>query len=68
MRIAVQLTPELIAGATSMVGVEDQEIFGDRTYAIVESLGHFEFNFKLVSEDEIFEAAKTDSDLQIISL
>lgn len=68
-RIALQLTPELVAAACSVVGLdEDTDVFGDATYAIVEVVSLTEFNFKLVAEDEIFEAAKTDSDLQVISL
>lgn len=67
-RIAIQLTPDLVTAACQMVGVESFDAFGDSTYAIIEAISPTEFNFKLVSEDEIFEAAMNDSDLQIISV
>src|SRR4051794_32010407 len=65
-RIALQLTPELIAAACEVVGIqEDQDIFGDSVYAVVKVISPTEFHFKLVNEDEIVEAVKNDSNLQI---
>lgn len=68
-QIALQLTPELVAASCQLVGLqEDQGIFGDSVYAVIEIISPTEFNFKLANEDEIVEAVKNDSELQIISL
>lgn len=67
-RIALQLTENLVDNVCQMVGVETHDVFGDSPYAIITLVGPAEFNFKLVSSEEIFEAAAADSELQVISL
>lgn len=68
-RIALHLTEDLLLSVCEMVNVEpDANVLGGNPYAIITLVGPTEFNFKLVTEDEIFEAAKTDSDLEIMSL
>lgn len=68
-RVALQLTPELLTAICQSTGVgEVPEIFEDIAYAIVEFRSLVDINLKLVTEDEIVEAAMIDSDLQIVSL
>ena len=67
--IALQLTPELVTAACQVVGSEpNPDMFGDCTYAIITPVSSTEFNFKLATDDEIFAAAKNDSELHIISV
>jgi hypothetical protein len=70
-RIAIQLHADFIAQVCQMVGVEENtSIFGDSAYAVVEVVGvdPIEFNMKLVNEDEIFEQAAADPELEILSM
>lgn len=68
-RIALQLSENLVTAVHQMVGApEDINVFGDHTYAIFEMTSPIEFHVKLVTEDEIFEEAANDSDLEVISL
>lgn len=68
-RIAMQLSENLMNMVRQLVGIpEDVEIFEDHTYAIFEMTSPTEFNVKLVTEDEIFEEAANDSELEIISM
>ena len=70
-RIAIQLHADFIAQVCQLVGVdENTSIFGDSAYAVVEVVGDnpIEINMKLVDEDEIFELAANDTDLQILSM
>lgn len=70
-RIAIQLHADFVAQVCQLVGVdEDTSIFGDSAYAVVEVVGvdPIEFNMKLVDQDEIFELAATDPELEILSV
>lgn len=67
-QIALQLTPEITAAACELAGVETHDVFGGAAYALIDVLGPTEFNFKLMSEDEIFEVVKDNSDLQVVSM
>lgn len=68
-RIALQLHPDFVEQVCEMVGVEpDGELFGNLTYAVAEAVTPTEFNFKLMTEDQIFEMAQNDSEMQILSL
>lgn len=68
-RIAIQLTPDFVAAIQQMLGLEeDVTLFGDSAYAVVEPVSPTEFTLKLMNDDAIFEAVKTDSDLTILSL
>lgn len=66
-RIALQLHPEFIAQLCQMVGVdEDTEILGHASYMTLEIVGPAEFNLKLMTDDEILEAAAADPELEIM--
>lgn len=68
-RVAIQLTPDLLNAVCQMVGVDqDEHILGDHPYMIVKLVDPTEFHIKLVTEDEIVEAAANDCDLEIVSL
>jgi hypothetical protein len=68
-RIALRLSGDFVAAICEMVNVpEDASIFGDSTYAVIEMTSPTEMNLKLMSEDEIFEEAANDSELEIISM
>lgn len=68
-RIAMQLSEEFLSAVCQMVGVDETpEVLENVAYVILEPVGPAEFNLKMVTETEIFEAAKTDPDLEIISL
>jgi len=68
MRIAIQLTPELLAASGGVVGVDDTDVFGDAKYAVITAINPTNFLFQLLNEDQIVEAAKADADMQIVSL
>jgi hypothetical protein len=67
-RIALQLSSDFVTAIAEMTGAETTDVFGDSTYAVVELIDPREVNIKLLTDDEIFEAAKNDSDLQIVTL
>lgn len=67
-RIAIQLSEELVGTVCEMVGSDNNDPFDGSPYAIVTMVSATEFNFKLTTEDEIFEAVKNDAELQVISL
>lgn len=67
-RYALQLTPNLVETACQMVGSENSDVFGDHTYMLFTIVSPTEFNLKLVTQDEIVEAAQADPELQIMSL
>lgn len=67
-RIALQLTSDFVNAIVEMTNAETPDVFGDSTYAVVEFISPREVNIKLLTDDEIFEVAKTDSDLQIVTL
>jgi hypothetical protein len=66
-RIAIQFSESVLSAISQMTGVDDMSPLDNVAYAVVEPLSPTEYNFKLMTEDEIFEAVKTDPDMQIVS-
>lgn len=66
-RIALQLNQTVLDAISQMTGVEDPEIYVAHPYVIIDNVSPTEFIMKLVSEEEIFEEAAKDSELEIIA-
>ena len=66
-RIALQLNETLMETVFGLLEVEVQNVFGDHPYMIVEMLTPTSFKSTLVSQDEIYELAASDPELQIIA-
>jgi hypothetical protein len=69
-RMAIQLSENLFAAVAELVGADlhdAKDAFSSHAYMIISPVGPTEFNLKIVSEEEIFEAAADDSELQIVS-
>jgi hypothetical protein len=69
LKFAMQLTEDLKAFALAFAGAEEMPtILNDVAYVIITWNTPTEFNMKFVTEEEIFEAAKNDPHLEIISV
>lgn len=74
--LAFRITPEYLAVigelGKSIAGLEDSEsgpaeLFGDLPYMVITAITPTEFNMKLMTEDEMFEAFKDDSELEVLN-
>lgn len=67
-RFALKFNPAMLDMVTQLTGEDAEEVFGNGVYVILEPLSPTEFNMKIVNEEQMLEAFKTDSELQIIQL
>lgn len=74
--LAFRITPEYLTLigelGKSIVGLEDSdsdpaELFSELPYMVLTPISPTEFNMKLMTEDEMFEAFKDDSKLEILN-
>jgi hypothetical protein len=67
-RVALQLAPEFITQISQLVGLDvAPDVFDNFTYIVLEPVdnGTFSFNITFMTEDDIFEAAANDPELEI---
>lgn len=69
-RIALHLGAELIGAVSEVIGGDANETLGAYAYVVFQPLddAFTEFNMKLMTEDEIVEAVKSDSSMHIMTL
>jgi hypothetical protein len=68
-RFAIQLTSEFMSSVGGIVGTTEQpDFFDDKVFLVLEAIGPAEFNLKFLTEEEIFDEAQQNDDLQYLSL
>lgn len=69
-RIALHLGEDLIGAVSELIGGDANETLGGYAYVVFEILDDTftEFKMKLMTEDEIVEAVKSDSSMHIMTL
>lgn len=72
--LAFRITPEYLAVigelGKSIAGLEDSDpsdVFSELPYMVITPITPTEFNMKLMTDDEMFEAFKDDSDLEVLN-
>lgn len=65
--IAMRLTEEFFGLVEQFTGTSVGDIFDDTPYLVMSAITETEFNMKLMTEDEMLEAYKDNSELHIIS-
>lgn len=75
-RLAMRVTPEYLEIISSLGDtieelatseVTAEEVFAELPYMVITPVSPTEFNMKLMTEDEMFEAFKDDNELHVLN-